>query len=507
MSGRDQFNIRYSLYDVSPTNTRGAGALNAPSASAGLDNVDQTIAVGNTLTLSDPHGPRNARPVRARRPDGAAHGSDRPGGEHLRRRFVRHGSGSPTRRVNTMYQVVNNLSHQAGAHALRVGVDVLYNDDHITYPRSVRGSYAFSSLANFPGRHLQQRGIYSDLWRVRRVANESERRRLCAGRMEGASSLTLNLGVRYDLQFLQTIDTDTNNVSPRVGFRLVPLRLAAHLVRGNAGLFHDRVPLRALANALLSAGNTTDLTNLRQIGVSLSPTQTGAPMFPNILSGVVPSVTLVNFTTMDRNLQNAYSRQASLEIEQQLGDRATTSVGYQYLRGLNLLMSVNQNVPTCLASGTNNGCRPNPNYANNNQYPRSRTPTTTAFHLSFVQRPARWGHYRVSYTLSKSMNNVGEAFFSSPIDPLDLSKDWGRSDDDQRHRLVLNGAIIHRWIRRRRPGSGDHGFQVSGMLQAYSALPFNITSGVTTIQGTSGRRPWTDSSSNVTRGTAATFSA
>ena len=33
----------------------------------------------------------------------------------------------------------------------------------------------------------------------------------------------------------------------------------------------------------------------------------------------------------------------------------------------------------------------------------------------------------------------------------------------------------------------SHGFQLSGMLQAYSALPFNITSGVTTVQGTPGR--------------------
>ena len=41
------------------------------------------------------------------------------------------------------------------------------------------------------------------------------------------------------------------------------------------------------------------------------------------------------------------------------------------------------------------------------------------------------------------MNNVGEFFFSSPIDPFDLSKDWGRSDDDQRHRLVVNGAVQH----------------------------------------------------------------
>ena len=31
------------------------------------------------------------------------------------------------------------------------------------------------------------------------------------------------------------------------------------------------------------------------------------------------------------------------------------------------------------------------------------------------------------------------------------------------------------------------GFQLSGVVQAYSALPFNITSGVTTVPGTAGR--------------------
>jgi len=260
------------------------------------------------------------------------------------------------------------------------------------------------------------------------------------------------------------------------------------VIRGSAGLFYDRVPLRALANALLSAGNTTDLANLRQIGISLSPTQFGAPAFPNILTGVVPSVTLVNLTTMDRGLQNAYSRQASVEVEQQLGADTTIGVGYQYLRGRNLLMSVNQNVPTCVASGTNNGCRPNPNYANNSQYSSVGESNYHGLHVSFTQRPARWGHYRVSYTLSKSMNNVGEFFFSSPIDPSDLSKDWGRSDDDQRHRLVISGAVHTSMEPATTPLEYvTHGFQVSTMLQAYSALPLNITSGVTTVQGTAGR--------------------
>ena len=65
------------------------------------------------------------------------------------------------------------------------------------------------------------------------------------------------------------------------------------------------MPLRALANALMSAGNTTDVNSLRQYVVSLSPTQVGAPVFPNILPAAVPLVTLPNLTTMDRDLQNA----------------------------------------------------------------------------------------------------------------------------------------------------------------------------------------------------------
>lgn len=244
-------------------------------------------------------------------------------------------------------------------------------------------------------------------------------------------SVTVNLGLRYDLQYLESIATDRNNVSPRVGIAWSPFASRRTVVRASGGRFYDRVPLRALANAILSAGNTTDIANLRQIGISLSPTQTGAPIFPNILSAIVPTTTLVNLTTLDPNLRNAYSNQGSIELEQQVGVNGTVSVSYQHLRG----------------------------------------------------------EKRVSYAYSTSMNNLGEAFFSSPIDPFDLAKDWARSDDDQRHRFVLSGAVGTG------AGLGAPGwkaltrdFQLSGMVQYYSALPFNITTGTNTIQGT-GARP------------------
>jgi carboxypeptidase family protein/TonB-dependent receptor-like protein len=475
-SGRDQFGIRYSLYGAQSRNSRGAGALNAASASAGLDNVDQTVAFSNTVTLSA----RTVNETRAQIATGdlKAPPTDGIGAAVSIAGVASFGtlSGSPTARTNRMYQIVNNLSHQAGAHALRAGVDVLYNDDTITFPRSFRGAYTFSSLANFLSGTYNNAG-FTQTFGASVVSQTNPNAGVYAqDEWKAAPSLTVNAGLRYDLQFLQTIQTDRNNLSPRIGFAWSPSASHRTLVRGSAGLFYDRVPLRALANALLSAGNTTDLANLRQTSLSLSPTQAGAPAFPGILDAPVPSVTLLNLTTMDRRMQNAYSRQGSVEIERQIGDGATVSVGYQYSRGDHLIAQVNQNVPACLPAGTNNGCRPDPSYANNNQYSPIGHSAYHALNVAFVQRPTRLGSYRVSYSLSKAMNDVGENFFSSPIDPADISKDWGRSDDDQRHRLVVSGSL-----------NLPLAFQLSGLLQSYSHLPLNITSGVTTLQGTAGR--------------------
>jgi hypothetical protein len=488
VSGRDQLAVRYGLYSVTSDNSRGAGALNAPSASAGLDNVDQAIGISNTLILST----RTVNETRAQIAYGnlKAPPTDPVGPAVSISGIAAFGtlSGSPTQRTNTLYQIVDNLSHQRGAHALRAGIDFQLNDDTITYPRSIRGSYSFSTLAAFLA------GVYNNAGFTQTFGpstiSQSNPNVGIYGQDEWkiGPHLTINAGVRYDLQFLDTITTDKNNVSPRAGIVWSPSDGGRTIVRANGGLFYDRVPLRALANALLSANNTTDIANLQQVNVSLSPGQAAAPAFPNILSAVVPSVTLPNLTTMMRDMQNAYSKQASVEVERQVGPHHTLSVGYQYVRGSDLIISINQNVPSCVATGTNNGCRPNPAYGNNNQYSPNAESSYHGMHVSFVQRPMPWGYYRVSYTLSKSMDNVGEFFFSSPIDPFDLSKDWGRSDDDQRHRLVVNAAVNtptapaqttweHLW----------HGFQVSGLLQAYSALPLNITSGITTIQGTAGR--------------------
>jgi outer membrane receptor protein involved in Fe transport len=487
-TGRDQLSIRYSMYDVAADNARGAGGLGAPSGSSGLDNRDQAIAVSNTLTL----GARTVNETRTQftHSDLAALSTDPVGPTVNIAGVATFGTfaSSPQGRLNKMFQVVDTVAQQRGAHALRAGVDLVVNDDTIAFPRTVRGSYTFASLANFLAGSYNNAGFAQTFGDAEVQQASTNLGLYVQDEWSATPSLTLNLGLRYDLQWLETIDLDTNNVSPRAGFAWTPTASRDVVVRGSAGLYFDRVPLRALANALLSAGNTTDLDRLRQRNLALTPGQAGAPVFPAILGAPVPSVTLYNLTTMQRDLQNAYSRQASLEIERQVGAIGTASVGYSYLRGDGLLMAINQNVPSCVAAGTNNGCRPIAAYANNSQYRSAGESAYHALMVSFARRPAAWGYYRVGYTLAKAENNVGEFFFSGPIDPFDLDKDWGRADNDRRHLLVISAGL-------NTPNSPattlwqhlTYGFQVSTLVQAYSAAPFNITSGLTTVQGTAGR--------------------
>ncbi len=487
ISQHNQFTGRYNLYHVDSENTRGAGGLSAVTAAAGLSNLDQTVAASNVATLS-------SRTVNETRGQFTLSHLDAPPNDPFGPAVAISGiatfgrlSSSPTARANRLYEVADNISHQAGAHAFRVGLDFLFNDLAITFPQSSRGNYSFSSTANFLA------GIYNNSGFTQSFGNPVVSQTnpnlgvYAQDEWKVTSRLTLNAGLRYDLQFLKTIATDTNNISPRLGFAWSPSASRRTVVRGSFGLFYDRVPLRALANALLSSGNTTDLTPATFVTVSLSPTQTGAPLFPNTLS-TLPQGVLPNFSTMDRHMQNAYSEQGSVEIERQLGEHTTVSIGYQHLRGLHLIASVNRNTPLCAASGSNNACRPNTGYANNRQYSPAADSYYDGLHLSLIARPKRWGSYRISYSYSKALDDVGEFFFSAPIDNFNIWQDYGRSDDDQRHRFVLD-AVVHspQSAATTIPQRITHGFQLSATLQYYSALPLNIVTGASTIQGTTAR--------------------
>jgi hypothetical protein len=502
VSQKDQLSVRYSLYHVSSVNSRGVAGTSYTSAGANLTDLDQTVAVSNIYTI-------NSRTVNETRGQFTnsnllAPPTDTVGPAVSITGVASFGtlSGSPAGRYDRLYEVVDNLSRQIGPHSFRVGVDFLFNDLTITFPMANHGSYAFSSLANF------QQGIYSTFTQTFGnfiVPQTNPNFGMYAqDEWKVSPALTINAGVRYDLQWLKAISTDTRNVSPRLGFAWAPHKDRSTVIRGSFGLFYDRVPLRALSNALESDQNTTAITNQTLTSLALSYGQAGAPVFPALVTGytatTLPSNLRLSLSTMDPNMKNAYSEQASLEVDQQITSTSNLAISYQHLRGLDILIDINLNTPTCYASQPKTGplypvvdpinlCRPNPNYANNKQYYPGADSYYDALTVSYVQRPVKYGSFRVSYTWSKAIDDVSEFFFSSPVNNSNFREDRSLSDDDQRNRVVFD-TTIHSSMEHGSTliGKVTHGWLLSDVITYYSPFPFNITTGQNSIQ-TTGLRP------------------
>jgi hypothetical protein len=283
--------------------------------------------------------------------------------------------------------------------------------------------------------------------------------------------LTLNFGLRYDLQFLpDPIETDTDNVAPRFGFAYSPN--AKTVMRGSFGLYYDRIPTRATSNALQRDGS-------KYVVAILSRTSPGAPVFPDVLAAR-PSVltTKPSVTRIDPEIENSSSQQANLQIERELPWDSSVSIGYVHLRGTHIILSRNVNVPRCPAAADSNLCRPDPNFGNVSRYEGSGDSYYNGMFVSFNKRQGRWATARVSYTLSKAIDDSGNFFFSTPQDNFNLRGEQGLSDNNQRHRLTVSGtfnapAAFENGFAREALG----GFEVGYIFTYASRLPFNVLAG------------------------------
>ncbi len=477
---QDQFTARYSFYQLSSLNARGNGALSEVSNGTSVFDTNHTLAVSNIATLS-------ARTFNETRGQFIYDNLYAPPNDQLGPVVTISGiatfgrsTSSPTGRLNYLGELVDNVVFERGAHTLKAGADFLYNDDTITFPMSLRGAYTFSSLATFLAGTYNTQGFTQNFGIPTVQQTNPNVGFYLQDEWKVSPGLTLNLGLRYDLEFLQTITTDTNNLSPRFGFAWSPYTSRRTVVRGSYGLFYDRIPLRPLSNALLSAHNTTDPNQAALLSYTFSPGQPGAPLFPNV-AATPPANAVENFTLMQRNLQNPYAQQASFGVQQQLFTKATLGLTYQHVRGEHLIGALNTNINP-------DGTRPDPTRGNIKPYSSAFDSYFDGLELSLEQRPVPWGSARLSYTWSKAIDNLGEFFFSSPLNNFNLREDRSRSDDDQRHRLVFDATLTSST----RPATNfpahlTHGWRVGGILQYYSRPPFNITTGANTKQATAQR--------------------
>ena len=470
INARNQLSARYSLYHINAVNSRTVGGLNAVSRGSGLSDTDQTLQVSNVTTLSS----RTINEARVQYTNSRldAPVNDTVGPAVGISGIANFGTAtfSPLARDINLFEAVDNVSTQLDSHSLKAGGDFLYNRLNIVFPGALQGVYNFTSLNNFlSGNYLnfQQAfgapsqfqsnpnfGVFvQDEWRVRR-------------------DLTVNAGLRYDVQYLpDPIQTDTNNLSPRLGIVYAPGDRKT-VVRASAGLYYDRIPLRATSNALQRDGS-------KYLVAQLSPTQPGAPVFPNVLA-VQPTLlpTKPNITRIDPDIQVSYSEQANLQIERELPWNAVLSVGYIHLNAKHIILSRNVNVPTVPASaGVPNLGRPDPNWGNISRFESSGDSYYDGMVVSFNQRATRWATLRLSYTLSKAIDDAGNFFFSSPQNNFNVRDDRGLSDNDQRHRLVVSGTLEAPEGKANGLARVLQGFQFGYIFTYASRLPFNVLLG------------------------------
>ena len=471
LNDRNQLNAHYSLYHITADNSRTVGGLNAVSRGSGLNDTDQTVAVSNITTVSN----RTLNEARFQfthsRLGAPINDSTGPAAGISGVANFGTATSSPLARDIDLFELVDNVSTQRGAHSPKAGVDYLYNRVNIVFPGAIQGVYNFTSLNNFlsgnyntfqqafgaPSQFQSNPNVgffVQDEWRVR-------------------SNFTINAGLRYDLQFLpKPIQTNANNFAPRLGFAYSPGKRKT-VIRASFGIYDDRIPLRATSNALQRDGS-------KYVVVQLSPAQAGAPVFPNVLA-TQPATLLTkpNITRIDPNIEASYSEQANFQIERELPGATSISIGYMHLRGLHLIVSRNVNVPRFPASaGVANLGRPDPNWGNISRFESSGDSYYNGMVVSFNKRAKHWGSLRVSYTLSKAIDDAGNFFFSTPQDNFNLRDDRGLSDNDQRHRLVVSGTLEAPGTARDRGAKRAlHGFQLSYIFTYASRLPFNILLG------------------------------
>ena len=162
--------------------------------------------------------------------------------------------------------MVDNITTERGAHSLKFGADFLYNRVNITFPGALQGAYTFSSLANLQaGRYVTFQQAFGEPSLFQSNPNIGF---FAQDEWRARPDLTINVGFRYDLQFLpDPIKTDTNNIAPRLGLAYAPGDRKT-VIRASYGIYYDRIPLRATSNALQRDG-----TKYKVASFSVRPTR------------------------------------------------------------------------------------------------------------------------------------------------------------------------------------------------------------------------------------------
>ena len=414
-------------------------------------------------------------------------------------------------------QFADNLSLIAGRHNFKFGGDL--NADRILnfFPGNFSGSYRFNTLAGFTSgrptaageRYVQAfagegttgattrpnmtefAGFFQDDWRV-------------------SNRLTLNLGVRYDMQRVAQpttknpspqlaaagIDTskipiDKNNFAPRVGLAWRPVSNSDRfVVRAGYGIFFARTP-----SIMVGTAHSNNGLNVQTITF----TGNAVPTYPNKFDSMPAGATapLPTIFVFDKNYVSPYTQQGNLAVEYGLSNDVSVTVTYLGVRGVHLQRShdLNVGIPTdtpitVAGEGRTLVYKRFPTARPFTAFDRLIAFESTAnaiYHGMTVQVNKRYSRniqLSGAYTWSKVIDDVPDATAVVPQgsddakyvqNPLNIRDDRAVGGNDQPHRVVINGI----WDLRYAEGVSNRvakgilgGWQIAGIFTAQSGQPY-----------------------------------
>ncbi len=345
---------------------------------------------------------------------------------------------------------------------------------------------------------------------------------------KASARLTLNLGVRYDLERLPATGAPNpaapvtlsnpsghSSFSPRLGFAWDPYGNGKTAIHGGFGFYYGRIFNSLLYNTFVNSGGPKG-----QLAYSFTSSTVGAPLLPNVASAPPPPAALgPSIEYLDYHLHNPYAEQFDLAVQQELGLKTVLSVSYigALSRHLPNYLNVNLN-PTdtytfnyviAPATGTTN-CGPaicgsviptkvyaskvqtgatssTYNYVLQNTGYNAITEVIDNINADYhgltvevQRRQSKLLSFDANYTWSHSLDfNQNQA--TSPgtnnwFDPFGNSRaNYGNSSLNVPHRVVAWGLL-------NLPGTGGpaalkyltNGWSIKPLLQVQSGLPYSV---------------------------------
>jgi hypothetical protein len=423
-----------------PGHDLGIGGLVLPEAGTNPDHWEREVVYNDRLTLSS-HWINQFQILIGREHEAMYSATSAPA-IVVQGAFTGGGAQVNLLRTEDHFQANDIASYSAGKHALKIGVNVpdwsrRGADDFNNFG----GTFYFSSLADYAAQRPYAYQVVQGNGHA--ILVQKELGGFVQDEVKLLTNLSLALGLRYDWQnFLH----DDNNFAPRVALAWAPHRSKTTVIRAGGGVFYDRTGYGPLADLVLNDGQRLHSFLIEN------------PSYPNPGPLAAQPSGLVR---LDPAVREPYSMQYGVTLERQIAKRTTISAAYRGTQGVKLYRSRDVNAP----QPPDYLVRPNPSIAELRQIESSGRQAGNSLDLTLQGDLTRYFTGLAQYTWGSTRNNTGGIGWF-PANQYDLSGEWSRSDNDQRHRFNMLGSV--------NPG---HAMSLGVGVTLNTGAPYSMTTG------------------------------